>query len=100
MTERAAELLAEAKQLQQAGRLEQAAASYGRALALKPDYAEAHNNLGNVLRGLTRVEEAVRSFRRALEFRRAHARIHSNLGLALGDLGRFAETVDSRRRSI
>ncbi|MEA2779957.1 MAG: hypothetical protein QOK29_1501 [Rhodospirillaceae bacterium] len=100
MTERAAELLAEAKQLQQAGRLEQAAASYGQALALKPDYAEAHNNLGNVLRGLKRVEEAVRSFRRALEIRPEHAGIHSNLGLALGDLGRFDEALASHRRAI
>ena len=30
------------------GKLDQAAARYEQALALRPDYAEAHNNLGNV----------------------------------------------------
>ena len=30
------------------GKLKEAAASYQRAILLKPDYAEAHNNLGNV----------------------------------------------------
>src|SRR4029077_533685 len=33
------------------GRSTEAEASYRRALALKPDYAAAHNNLGNVLQG-------------------------------------------------
>jgi len=35
---------------QQLGRLEEAEASYTQAIALKPDYTEAHNNLGMTLK--------------------------------------------------
>jgi tetratricopeptide (TPR) repeat protein len=34
------------------GHLEQAVTNYTRALQIKPDFAEAHNNLGDVLRSL------------------------------------------------
>ena len=32
------------------GKLDEAVACYRRALELKPDYAEAHNNLGNAFK--------------------------------------------------
>jgi cytochrome c-type biogenesis protein CcmH/NrfG len=35
--------------LKELGRLDEAEASYKQAIALKPDYAEAHGNLGEVL---------------------------------------------------
>ena len=44
----------------------EALASYDRAIALKPDYAEAHNNRGNALRDLKRPEEALASYDRAI----------------------------------
>ena len=48
------------------GKLEEAVAIYRKALAIKPDYAEAHNNLGNALKELGRLDEAVASYRKAL----------------------------------
>ena len=42
-------LIALAQSEQNAGRLPEAAAAYRQILALRPDMAEAHNNLGNVL---------------------------------------------------
>ena len=45
--------------LQKQGKLNEAAASYEQALRLKPDFAEAHHNLGDVLRLQGKLDEAV-----------------------------------------
>jgi protein O-GlcNAc transferase len=51
------------------GKLDEAVACYRRALELKPDYAEAHNNLGNALKDQGKLDEAVACYRRALELK-------------------------------
>ncbi len=93
-------LFAKAKGLQQVGRLAEAIALYSRATELKPDYAEAHNNLGNALGEAKRFEEAAVSLRRAAELRPELAAIHGNLGLALARLKRFEEAAASYRRAL
>ena len=49
---------------------------YRRAIAIRPDDPDAHNNLGNVLKGQGKFSEAVASFERALaqkpDFPEAH----------------------------
>ena len=42
----------------------EALASYDKAIALKPDYAQAHNNRGAALRDLKRPAEALASYER------------------------------------
>ena len=39
--------------LQELGRLDEAEASHNQAIVLKPDFAEAHYNLGNTLKELS-----------------------------------------------
>jgi hypothetical protein len=73
------------------GRDEDALASYARALALKPDHADAHNNLGLALRDLNRHEEALRCFELAQAIEPDHVDAHVNealVRLALGDYAR------------
>ena len=41
-------------------------ASFDRAIQLKPDYIEVHNNLGNTLAELGRLDEAEASFTQAI----------------------------------
>ena len=53
------------------------------ALRLKPDYAEAHLNLGNVLKDQGRLDDAIAAYRTALQLKPDAAHIHSNLVLAL-----------------
>ena len=69
--------------LQSQGRLDEAAASYERALALKPGLAEARNNLGTVLNDLGRFDEAVACYQQALRLGLDVAEAHANLGNAL-----------------
>jgi SAM-dependent methyltransferase len=45
--------------LKELGRLEDAETSYKKAIAIKPDYAEAHSNLGITLQELGRLEDAL-----------------------------------------
>lgn len=57
-----------------AGRNAEACVAYERAIALKPDYAAAHNNLGVALKHLGRTDDAVAAFDRALDGVRRHGR--------------------------
>ncbi|PAK10128.1 glycosyltransferase [Burkholderia ubonensis] len=67
------------------GRLDDAIASYRRAVALKPDYAEAHSNLGNALRDAGDPHAAMLSCAQALALRPDYAQAFNNLGNALRD---------------
>ncbi len=61
-------------------RIDEAIAHYERALVLKPDYATAHNNLGNALMRQDRMEEAQAHYERALALNPDYANAHNNLG--------------------
>ena len=53
-------------EIQEQGKLDEAVASYHKALAIKPDYAEAHSNLGAVLQDQGKVDAAIACHRRAI----------------------------------
>src|SRR6267154_686688 len=72
------------------GELDEAVASFRRALLLNPDFAEAHSNLGCALLELGRFDDAAASYRRALEIESGFADAHHNLGNALRGLGKLA----------
>ena len=44
------------------GKLEEAVQAYKKAIDIKPDYAELHNNLGNAFRNQNKLDEAIESF--------------------------------------
>ena len=60
------QLLGQATQFERQGRLDDAARTYKKLLALKPDHAEALNNLGCVLQAQGKLAEASARFARAL----------------------------------
>jgi tetratricopeptide (TPR) repeat protein len=63
-----------------------AIAHWQRALALNPDFAPAHTNLGNALREDGRIDEALTHLRQALHLQPSPF-AHNNLGLALARRG-------------
>lgn len=66
--------------LEVAGDVEAAVASYRKVAALKPEVPEVHNNLGVALKRKGDLEEAVGSFSRALELKADFAQAASNRG--------------------
>ena len=58
---------------------------------MKPDYAEAHNNLGNAFKEQGKLDEAVACYRRALELKPDYAEAHNNLGNALRTRGSWTK---------
>jgi len=64
-------------------RLGEALASYNRAIALKPGYAEAYDNRGVMLAELMRLDEALASYERAIALKPDFAEAHSNLLFSL-----------------
>ena len=64
-----------------------------RAIALKPDYLEAHMNLGENLRNRGRPDEAIPWFQQAIALRPDYIDAHYCLGTTLLMLGRNQEAV-------
>jgi tetratricopeptide (TPR) repeat protein len=71
--------------------IDQAKQSYQRALSLKPDYAEAINNLGTIYYGEKKFHQAEKLYRRAVKLSPQAASIYANLGAVY-----FAEKKFSR----
>ena len=68
-----------------------AVADYSRVAALKPDWPEAHNNLGVAWKKSGELEKAVASFNRALELRQGYSEAWSNLGWARAEEKKWPE---------
>jgi predicted O-linked N-acetylglucosamine transferase (SPINDLY family) len=70
------------------------------AIAIKPDVAFYHNNLGNAQRALADIRAAESSYRRALELDPRYADAQVNLGTVLRDMARFEESAAAYERAI
>ena len=81
------------------GKLDEAAARYEQAIALRPDYAEAHNNLGNVLRSRASSTRPRHGIEQALALRPDYAEAHNNLGIILWQQGKLDQAVARYRAS-
>ena len=75
------------------GDLDKASAEYKRALELAPEYSEAHNNLGNLLKDQKKFEEAIMHFESSIKIFPDNPNTHNNLGTVYaikGDVNKAA----------
>ncbi|HVW21224.1 MAG TPA: tetratricopeptide repeat protein [Opitutaceae bacterium] len=86
--------------LTQLGRTEEAVPEFRRAVAARPDFAEAYDNLGSALLQLNRPAEAEEEFRRSLALRPGSVEAHNNLANALIRLGRLPEGIEQYRAAL
>jgi len=82
-----------AVELQRAGSWKEAAAEYRQVLALVPNYAEAHANLGAVLVRLGSYDEAIAAYQKALQINPKLTPVLLNLGIAYYQAGQFANAI-------
>ncbi len=81
-------------------RLEEAIASYDKAIEIKPDYYDAWLNRGVALNQLLRLEEAIISYDKAVEIKPDYDDAWLNRGFALIELLRFDEAIASCDKAV
>lgn len=80
--------------------LVEASEAYRRALAIRPDHAEARVNLGRLLHEEGRLAAAEAEYRAAVQASPGSALATFNLGVVLEDQGRLPEAADLYRRAV
>ncbi len=83
-----------------AGRIKEATVLYRRAIALKPDYVEAHNNLGIALAAMGRIDEAMARYRRVLALNPDYPDALGNLAAALLSKGKLPDAIAHYKRLL
>jgi Flp pilus assembly protein TadD len=96
----AAQLLASAIALQNAGSFDKAEVIYRRLLATYPDDVGLLNLLGPTIAQQGRLEEALRVMEKVVSLAPGHAEAHYSLGLTLQRLARYHEAVSSYDRAL
>jgi tetratricopeptide (TPR) repeat protein len=98
--ERAVTYFQDGNLLAQRSRFAEAAEQYRRAVAARPNYAQALSNLGNALMACGDDDDAMDAWRRALAAEPNYALPHANLGAALYARGRLDEAISHLRRAV
>ncbi len=83
-----------------ARKFDEAAAVLQQVLASNPNFAEAHNNLGNVLKESGQPAAALKHYQEALRLKPDYLHARSNLGNSLNDLGRTDEAIACYRECL
>jgi serine/threonine protein kinase/tetratricopeptide (TPR) repeat protein len=91
-----ARLLAKAQPPQ----LDEAIAYYRAAVALRPQSAGVHLNLGVALKDKGRLDEAIAEYQEAIRIKKDYPEAHNNLGVALKDKGRLDEAIAEYQEAI
>ncbi len=81
-------------------RWDAAIACFAKALEIRPDLAESHNNLGKVLSETSRPDEAIACFQKALRINPGYGDAHYSLGIVLHAAGRLDEAIACFTRAV
>lgn len=83
-----------------AGAPQQAKEHFERALAIEPEFADAHQGLGTALVMLGRSTEALEHLQQVVRLKPNDADAHNNLATALANLGRLSEAVEHYQEAV
>jgi len=80
--------------------LEQKLNEANKALSIKPNNANAYNNMGIALQDQGKLEEAVEAYNRALAIKPDHAEAHNNKGIAFQGQNKLEEAIEAYNQAL
>jgi 2-polyprenyl-3-methyl-5-hydroxy-6-metoxy-1,4-benzoquinol methylase/TolA-binding protein len=86
--------------LKEQGKLEETIEAYNKALAIKPDYADAYYNMGNTLKEQGKMEEAIEAYNKAISLKPDYADAYSNMGNVLKGQGKLKEAIEAYNKAL
>ena len=89
-----------ANDLKRSGRFSEAIGTYEQAIAIRPDFVEALNNLGNTLKQVGRIGEAIDAYQRAIALRPLDVEAFFNLGNTYSAMERLGEAIAAYRQAL
>jgi tetratricopeptide (TPR) repeat protein len=82
------------------GKLNDAVVCFQKAVRLKPEFAEAYNNLGNALYALGQINEALENYKQAIQHKPTYAEAFYNLANCLSTPGELKAAIDNYKKAI
>ena len=82
------------------GRFPRAIDLYKRAIELKPDYAEAYNNMGVAYKENSDFTSAIESYNNAINLNPDLVEAYNNLGLAFNKLGEYKKSLETYQKVL
>ena len=79
---------------------DQALIFYNKSLSIKPDYAEAFNNIGNTLQEQGKLKEAIETYNKAISIKPDYAEAFNNIGNTLQKQGKLEEAVEAYNKAL
>ena len=86
--------------LKEQGKLEEAIDIYSKALAIKPDYAEAYHNTGIILKEQGKLEETIEACSKALVIKPDYTEAYYNIGVTLQEQGKLEEAIEAYNKAL
>ena len=90
----------EAVDLFNQNKLDEAIEVFNRALSIKPDYVEAYNNLGIVLKKQNKIDKAIDAYTRAISINSSYVVSYYNLGNLYSEQGKLEKALKLYREAI
>lgn len=84
----------------QSGQLDKSICAFEKVIAINPDSAEAHYNIGIANQTKGKLDDAIASYKKALSLKPDHAEACNNLGLAFKDRGDLSEAIASYEKAL
>ena len=89
-----------AEALLQKGNADEAMVWFQKAVEIKPDYGQAHYNLGIMLRGQGKTDEALAHFQQAAQINPGDSDVHYQLGNVFRDKGKRDQAIAEYQKAL